>query len=327
MDKEDILNTVSEEEIFRHFFGEFKLRTLYKSPLRQEKNASFNIYKSATGLRYKDFGGDQGDVFDFIMKKEGVNFTGALNLITNAFNLGRERPIKRALKFRSSAPMIDIAVRKRIVWQEKPFPEYGEQISFWEKYGITIDLLKEYNTYNVEWCKFLSNKLKPVTRTAKPFFPIYVYKYDDDPEVLRFYEPKQPKGALKFYGNTRMYDIFGLNQIKEKVPLAGLVAGQKDAMSVYANTGIRCISLNSETTSLSDDIYQQMLEKADRWFVLYDNDRTGMEEMKKIYKTHKLDIVDISKITPLNDSSLYFENIIKNEEEQKLTKLIYDTIK
>lgn len=327
MTKEDILDRVSEEDLFRHFFGDFKLGKLYKSPLRNEQIPSFNIYKGVTGLRYKDFGGEQGDIFQFIMEKESVNFTGSLALIVNEFNLDRETVVKRVKKYKSKATYVDIAIRKRFVWQAKEWPEFGEQIHFWEKYGITLELLKEYDTYNVEWCKFRSNNDKLVTRTARPFFPIYVYKYDDDPEVLRFYEPKETKGKMKFYGNTRSYDIFGLKQIKDKVPLAGLVAGQKDALSIYANTGIRCCALPSESAKLTDDHYQQMLEKAERWFILYDNDKTGMRKAQGISEEFKLDLVNIADITKLNDASLYFEDLLKKQIPEQLTQLIHDSIR
>lgn len=329
LSKDFILSIVSEEDIYNKYFGDFRLKRLYNSPLREDKKPSFNIYRNSSGkLCFKDFGGKQGDCFDFVMEYHGVNFMGALSLIAQDFNIAFEnfKEFKPKKKW-DDAPFVEIIFsRKEFNYETKPFPEFGEQIEFWEKYGIDINVLEEYHVKNVDWYSFINKKGINIFRRSIPFHPIFLYDYYNDGEALRFYWPKTTIKGNKWCGNTKFVDMFGVKQIKTKVPLCGFLAGQKDVMSLYANTGIRSVSAPSESSEISEDQFMDIAEKSDKQFVLYDNDKAGKKYGQQLAEKFKIPLIDISQITNLKDTSDYFEHIIKNNQEEKLSELIYESI-
>ena len=87
--KDTILDKISEIEIFERYLGmNIKLGKAMVSPLRDEKNASFNIYQNETGsVYYKDFGDERGDCFKFVMELFNCSFPDALKLIASDFGI------------------------------------------------------------------------------------------------------------------------------------------------------------------------------------------------------------------------------------------------
>jgi hypothetical protein len=326
LSKDLILSQISEADIYRKYFGQFELKRLYKSPLREEGDPSFNIYIAANGkMCFKDFGGDQGDCFDFVSKLYNVNFRGAIAIVASDFGLSEDNLDFKPRQRRQHIPMVEITIsRLKFEYEERPFPVFGEQIDFWEKYGITKDLLIEYDVHNITRLSYYNEAQKRIIeRKARPFDPIFMYKYYEDEDVFRFYRPNTKFKGTKWVGNTRGYDIYGLRQIKEKVPLAGILAGQKDCISLFANTGIRAITCASESTEFTDETFEKLQEKSDKQFILYDNDKAGKKYAAKINERFGIPVVDISKITELKDTSDYFQHVIKHEDKEFLSDLIY----
>lgn len=325
LSKEKLLSVVSEEQIWQRVFGDFKLSKLYKSPIRNEKSPSFNIYQGANGrLLFKDFGGIQGDVFDFIMKRDNVSFTMAINIVAEMFGVNESSESVNIRRYNYDIQYVDIGIRKKFTWEEKPFPEFGEQIDFWLKYGITKPILDEYKVRNISWYSYIANN-EVKKRESKPFNPIFLFNHNADAQ--RFYTPNTKIKALKWAGNTMAFDVFGIEQITYKQDVVGILAGQKDCLSLYSNSGIRCVSLQSESTELTGDVYEQIREKADKVFVLYDNDQAGKFYSRKISEKFGIKEIDISTITQVKDVSDYYEKLHKSEVyDDRIEKLISQTI-
>ena len=143
------------------------------------------------------------------MEMYRVNFTGALSLIAQDFNISTESNPDYKPRRRENIPWVEIIFsRTSFEFEQKPFPDFGEPIDYWHQYGITIDILNEYHVKNIEWYSFISGKGRNVTRKAIPFYPIYLYDYNDDGEILRFYWPKSKTKANKWCGNTRFIYVF-----------------------------------------------------------------------------------------------------------------------
>ena len=106
-----------------------------------------------------------------------------------------------------------------------------------------------------------------------------------------------------------------------------ICAGQKDVMSLYANTGVRGISLNSESASLDEKVYLQLRMITQDIFVCYDNDDTGYKNMNMLsnaYNIKQIKLVDIYPDLPIKqDLSWYFKHE-KKENFNKLIQIIYD---
>lgn len=316
--KERILDKVSELEIFYHYLGkEVKLGRAVVSPLRQEKHPSFNLYQSPTNgkIYYKDFGDERGDCFNFVKELFKCSFKEALQIIAQDFGVNVDKGFDRSSYSRKISiriPQMFIEKRKEIPyaraeWNSKTF-------ELWRKGNVTLDILKEYNTWSVEKYKIQKRDSEEWV-VVKSFEQDPIYCYDYENGVKKFYRPFSKDKKKKFVSNLRSGDIFGLKQLKEHVAIHGKVkvliicAGQKDCLSLYGSTGIRGIALNSESASVSKELYLELVQYAENILVCYDNDTTGLKHAKKIKEEVGINNIFLGDLQPedvVNDIYDYF---------------------
>lgn len=332
--KEKILNEISEMEIFERYLGfQVKLGKIIISPLRQEKHPSFNIYQSATNgkLYYKDFGDERGDCFSFIMKLYNCSFNEALYLVANDFGIDTSKKeeisgIRRIVK-NNWIPQFFIKTRKKLPYARDEWNESNYEL--WKKCGISIDILKEYNVWPVKKMKIQKlNNNDSFILHSKENDPIYCFDYGN--EAKKFYRPNVLNKKYKFISNLTKDDIFGLKQLRDHVAKSGnkeklviICAGQKDCLSLYSNTGIRGVSLNSESASVSNQFFINLMQYTENILVCYDNDNTGIKHSQKIKDEIGIDNIDLGVLAPpeiVNDIYDYFSKGFKKEEYLDLIK-------
>lgn len=310
--KDRILAKVSQMDIFKKYIGpDIKLNRNIKSPLRNESVPSFGLFQFNGNILFKDFAGETGDCFKFVMLKYDISFTQACKIIAHDFGISFTGPVPT----RKELPikMIEKIRHAEFEYQEKTFDS-----DYWDQFNITKDILTEYNVVQIQWVKGNTWKGKV---ECLPDNPIFCYKYPSG--RVRFYRPKAT--SLKHFGNVCRDDVFGMNQL-DNGPIV-ICAGQKDVLSLYANTGIRGISLNSESATLEKSVYLELRKITDDIFVCYDNDETGYKYMNIIanaYNIKPIKLVDIYPNLPVKeDLSWYFKHENK-ENFNNLTQLIYD---
>ena len=326
LSKEDILAKVSVHDIQRHFAGQYQIDKLYKCPFHNERSASFHFMEKG-GLKYKCFGcGTSGDIFKYIMHIHACNFKESLALIAKEFLLDDSIPEKKK-KYKSKAPHVNIGIRKEFMWQERPFPEFGEQIEFWTKYGITRDILSEYDVRNINWYTFKGKAGQTLFKEARSFDPIFGYFHESKGPV-KFYRPNTiDKKWNKWSGNTMEFDVWGQRQITKRQEVIIWTAGEKDGLSLYANTGIRGVNSNSESALPPSHKYEEVRSMCNHVFVLYDNDEAGEKSAIRMKLKFGTPILNLSTITGEKDISRYYEQLNKsNSYENKIQSLVSDAI-
>jgi CHC2 zinc finger/Toprim-like len=284
MNKDEILKRVTEHQIFTRYAGPMKLKKLYRSPLRKENTPSFHIIEYKGHLFFKDFGtGESGDCFKFVMLLYKMSFGEAVKAIAEDFNLIMHSiPFQRNNNLYLSKlnyPSTFNNEKSEFEYYDKGFSY--EEIRYWESYGIGEKILKEYNVISCQWVKEKSWKDNII---STPNCPIFCYKYESG--NLRFYRPMAFN--RKFFGNSNANDIFGYPQAfaDETVLKLYLCAGQKDTMSVYANTGNRAVCLNSESAILTKEVYEKLNNLANQLVACYDMDETGRKNSAKIVEEY-----------------------------------------
>ena len=100
----DILDGISDYDIYAYYIGKFKVGKLYNSPLRNnDLIPSFAIFPSRNGdLLFKDFGGDSLRAIAFVSKLFDLNFPETLRKINYDFGLGLENGEIDNSKFENS---------------------------------------------------------------------------------------------------------------------------------------------------------------------------------------------------------------------------------
>lgn len=328
--KELILSEISELEIFEKYLGvEVKLGKAIVSPLREEKHPSFNVYQNESGnFYYKDFGDERGDCFKFVMELHSCSFKEALEIVAQDFGVSStEKDFSRIRKIakRVRIPKIHINPRKNFPYARNKWSK--ELLDLWNKANITIEVLQEYNVWPVSKVKIPKRDGGSFVLTSKPNDLIYCFDYEKG--IKKFYRPNAPDKKFKFISNLRKGDIFGLKQLREKVQKNGakedlviICAGQKDCLSLYSNTGIIGIALNSESAVLTKELYIELMQYTNRLAVCYDNDYTGHKNAEKISYQYSLQWVNLGKIVSPSEINDLYDYFAKGESKERLIRLI-----
>jgi|TARA_Y100000310_G_C20635514_1_gene790950 5S rRNA maturation endonuclease (ribonuclease M5) len=318
--KKDILDIISEEEIFRHYLGfDFKLGRMYHSPFRKDKNPSFNIYYTPTGeIRFKDFNGRQGSCFDLVMLITGSTFITAINIINSNMNLGLNGPKNIAVKkieykcFKNEI----VKDKKNTLIQFKPQHFTKEDLEYWAQFNIDEKILKQYNVFSGKYV-FVNKKLIFRYSISNP---IYCYKLPNN--KVKIYRPKANKGNYKWLSNATNNELQGSSQLTQENETLVITKSMKDVMCLRS-FGIDSIAPQAETSYMDDEIINGLDYIYPKIFILYDNDNAGIKGAKELHKLlPHANIIYIPKESNCKDISEYVSMYGINKGKELLIKLI-----
>jgi hypothetical protein len=287
----DILDRLTDLDIYTYCIGQFKVGKLMNSPLRTtDNNPSFGIFQAKNGgLLYKDLGtGDCGNALKFLKEYKGITTREEL-----------ERELLRIVR------RINPNLNTRANTYDKPKGETDIGIvrqsftavdkQYWKQFGIHIDTLKKYNVFSIKY--FLCNSV--VKGTYKETSPMYAYKVYDK---FKIYRPLASK-FTKWRTNLTNRHVQGLAELpKEGGELLIITKSLKDVMCCY-EMGFNAIAAASETVFIPEDILKSLRTKWKRVVILYDRDATGVHKARSYSRQYKLDAFFINKKFKAKDLS------------------------
>ncbi|WP_103866724.1 toprim domain-containing protein [Aquimarina sp. I32.4] len=273
LNKENIIKLTDSQTLLNYYLqpfhnkGQLKQGQLISNPFLadKQKTPSFNIYKSSSGIwRFKDFADDScdGTVFDLIMRLNGCNFPEALQQINLDFNLelgsslGKKPP---ALEFHSS-------------WNEK-------NAAYWKSYGILPAHLKHFRVFSVSKVTRYKENKEAFHIHSTMHNPTFAYQVAND--CYKLYQPFSKKFKFSWIGDKPEYYTFGFSQLPKSGKQLFITGGEKDVMSLSAK-GYYAICFNSETSLPYAGLIRELKERFARIIVLYDMDKIGIAQSKKI---------------------------------------------
>ena len=339
--KEEILERIGPEAIFRKYIDyDFTLKKPFRSELREEHNPSANVYPYNGTILYNDFAANALNCFQYVMEKFNVTFPESLEIIARDFNLdnthseaihNKPAPVKKLPKIQQE--------RSKFEYKEKPLEKH--EIEYFDQFNRfkvipTDEALHEYNFIPLKYFRFYSTRKQEWSTwiESSKWEPAFLIKIGQNQKIYR------PLSAtLKWLSNTTADDIFGLEQIKERVSKLGILAGQKDILSYYMNTGNRSIAFSSEGASFTPEKFLTIRQYADELFMLYDNDKTGIKKMNEVTKFYPIQGCYMNKFlrysclkgsTGIKDVALWYKYMKDNNlNRDRLVELIngfYDNL-
>ncbi len=302
MNSIDINDLLSETnrglDVFKHYLGASfdGGRKPFKSPFYDDSKPSCNIYldKNSNRYKFKDFGENERpvDCIGFIGRLRSfdlnskISFLSLLQLINNDLALGLERKtdseipqqqklsanIEAKLKFDDNQKIGNINYQNF----------RNQEIDYWCKYGINIEILRKYNVKSVASFNGISSSKKNYTINSNSSQPIFAYCFND---YTKLYRPFS-KLRFLFIGKKETDYIFGLEQLPLKDDLLFITGGEKDVLSLSAN-GFNAICFNSETANIKTEILYEFSKRFNHIAMLYDCDKTGIKSMDSIVNQNK----------------------------------------
>ena len=303
---EDVLARTTEFDILYHYFNVSELPTIIHSPLRQDNRPSFGLYTlDGKRVHYTDLATkDRGGLFDLLMKYWGESYKDMLNHLwkdlpnfSNANVQFNSMKSERTYQYQSlKSRNIDLQCKVR-EWRDY-------DIEYWASYGISLEWLKYADIYPISHKIVIRDGQRYVFGADK-----YAYAYVERKEgkvTLKIYQPFN-KGGYK-WSNRHDRSVISL---WTKVPEYGdkicICSSMKDALCLWANTGIPALAIQGESYGMSNTAISELKRRYKEVFIALDGDKAGVEDSIKLQKETAFKIIDCPLIDKAKDwSDIYY---------------------
>jgi len=294
---EYILSRVSEEQICEYYTNsKVSLKGKFiKSPIRsalglpEDKTPSFSYTYRKGVLIWKDWGiGNSGNCFELIKVLYNISYKEALEKIYKDLIEGRyiiSKPLTKVSYIEDNEVLISYTIQ----------PFTGFDILYWQKFNIDISLLTFYNVYSIKILSVKEHQFNSYWRN-----PMYVYTYNKD--NFKIYKPFDNK-KYKFMRIGKGELLEGYDQLDWVGNLLIITKSQKDVMCLRS-FGYNAISLQSETSRLSEDTYRLLKKRFKNIVSLYDKDMSGVQGSNRLlisYNIPQLFIDDKYNVKDISD--------------------------
>jgi hypothetical protein len=279
-------------DVYQHYMGMLGYGLIrpykkYKSPFRDEKHGSFQIFRHRRNGQYwcTDFVDKSMNHWSFVQKLFHIpDFWEAVAKVRQDIfgEVGgiQMQTYNRVLYER---PKLETAVRSevKLTTQVRPWNSFDRQ--FWDLFnaselvGEPMDSLAELETLRVQPARSfrLVTSEKDVSLEEKVGDPIYDC-YFPDTGHHKLYRPLTANRKFKF-GPSNVdaeKDLFGFHLLPAKCKNLFITAGQKDTFAFRCLTGGRlpCFPLNSENAKMPEWLVSFLSLIAENVYTLLNND-------------------------------------------------------
>ena len=317
---EDILSKTTEANILAYYLGITSIPCIINSPLRKDKRPSFGLY-SPNGERvyYTDLSTkDRGGIYDLLSQLWNTDYKGVLSKInkdipnfTNSAIIKAYQGTVRSINTYNQDTELQCKVRE---WRDY-------DLSYWASYGITLEWLKYADVYPISHKIIIKANQKFVFGADK-----YAYAYVEHKEgkvTLKIYQPYNKAGYK--WSNKHDRSVVSL---WTKVPKTGenicICSSLKDALCVWANTGIPCLAVQGEGYSMSTTAINDLKQRYKNVFVCFDNDAAGLLDGKKFTEETGFINIVLPRFGECKDCSDLYKYL---HDSQKFKEIIVNLFK
>lgn len=284
----EIRQQYSDADIAQKYLG-VKVPCLVCSPFRDDKRPSLSLYYSKSGnLCYKDFATSEGgSLYDFLSRLWNTSMNEAISKIASDIGI-KDTLVKRRTKSlrKTTKSVLQVKIRE---WRDY-------DIEFWAQFGINKDWLKFGDVYPITQMFFTKDGITKIIPADK-----YAYAYverKDGIVTIKIYQPFSDTMKWISKHDSSVWDLW------TKLPESGerliITSSRKDALCLWANTGIPSLSLQGEGYVPKEHVVNQLKQRFKNIYVLYDNDfkavEKGEENHGRVFGKHLSDMFGLIQI-------------------------------
>lgn len=289
--KEEILMATDYGyDVFRRLIApDIKLGRNVLSPLREERHPSFSIYshRQRGDIWYKDFSesGEEfhGDCFQFVQALYNLkDLSDAIRVIKQqVLGIYDDSPesMKAAVRKRYTPRPVKAQIETNF------YPDFRDwaysDLRYWKRFMISQKTLELFDVRPASgYLTVKGDKEYYISERERD--PIYIITFPSG--RMKIYRPLTRDRRFKWASNVKGdKDIFGIQLFGKPINDLFLMAGNKDAMSFHATTGMTVLAFNSESANISNETAYMLENFAKRIHTLYDNDSTGFKAAEKLW--------------------------------------------
>lgn len=310
----EILSKVSEFDILKHYFHILKLPCLINSPIRRDNNPSFGLYFKDNRIFFHDFSTrEKGGLFDLLGIVWNISFSEVLERIYNDIPHFNSLSSNRVNNINKKTESITLNEPSKIEAKEREWQNYD--LEYWKEYGITLDWLKFANIYPISHKIIIKGGVKYTFKADK-----YAYAYvekKDHKVTLKIYQPFN-KNGYKWSNNHDKSVISLWTKMPKKCQLICICSSVKDALCLWANTGIPSIAIQGEGYDISETAINELKRRFTNIFICLDNDKTGLIDAEKLASKTKFINIVLPQFKEGKDISDLYKAMKDKKEFKKL---------
>jgi len=316
----NIYKSLSDYDIFINYCTNFKeIGKPFISDLRQDEHPSCYIYSTGTKLLYKDFGdGTSLASLDYVMRKFGLDFLGAIKRINIDFNLQLgfdttskldvpmayfglpdKQPSLEELKLKKAS--IKVTIRPWSIIHD---------LKYWkDKYNISVNDLNKFNVYAISHY-WINDKLYGCGNNSYAYY----FGKQDNIDVWKIYQPYNNKSS-KWFSNADSSVIQGYNQLAANGDLLIITKALKDVI-ILDKLGYNSVAPNSEGIVINQEQFDDLNSRFKKIVVLFDNDEAGIIYANKYKLKYNIQTIEIPLDKGVKDPSDFVDKYSYDELKQ-----------
>lgn len=298
---------ISQESLLAFYFDVYHLPCLIKSPFREDNNPSFSFYMTQNGnIRYNDFAsGEKGTLIEAIAKLKDVRIENVWPLIREDFSSPEYTENSRIDR------VITTRVEQRKDFRIKIRPWQPYDIDYWASFGVNLAFLSKMEVYPI------SHVFVDFKGILWPFAcDKYAYAYVERKEGFVSYKIYQPfnKKGRKWQTNMDKTTIGLWTKLPEKGDRVCICSSYKDAMSLWANTGIPAVAIQAEGFSISEHAQKDLRDRFTDVIIILDNDEPGLKYAESLAKATGFRNVTLPQFDGGKDISDLYKHLDNKEK-------------
>ena len=316
--KQGLLEIVDECSLAGLYLGVKKLPCVITSPLRVDNHPSFSLYtRDGKTVYYRDFAtGEKGSFLELLQKLWGLDYDKVIDRIYKDIDnpssikvdlLNHNKPILKSLD--ETTTILECKTRE---WRDY-------DIEYWKSYGIALEWLKYADVYPISH-KIIIRDGKRMVFPADKLAYTYV-EFKEGKTTHKFYQPLNKEG-FKWQNNHDRSVISLWTKVPEKGDIICICSSLKDALCLWSNIGIPCISIQGEGYPISQTAINELKRRFNKQIIILDNDIPGVKDSVKLAELTGFQNIIIPPFIGGKDISDYFHIFGKEKFIQTFKNLI-----
>ena len=271
---QDVLNVTTEADIASRYLGVQAIPCVMQSPLRQDNHPSFGVYSpDGVEVNYIDFSTHEGGrIFTLLTRMWNISFEEVCARIYHDFSRAQSAS---GTSIRTSRAQIRKSGPSNVKMECRVREWRSYDIAYWQSFGITLEWLKYAEVYPISHKIITKGDQRYVFGADK-----YAYAYVERKEgnvTLKIYQPFNKAGFK--WANKHDKSVISL---WSKVPEYGdkicICSSLKDALCLWANTGIPSLAVQGEGYPMSETAVNELKRRYNNIYILLDNDTAGLKD-------------------------------------------------
>ena len=263
---EDVRRVTTDYEVANKYLGINSVPSNINSILREDKNPSLCIFPYKDSLFFKDFGTNQsGNIYQLLSLYWNIPLNQVYRKIYNDFTSVNykscccKNKISKTIIKKKSNINIKVKIRDWKPWD----------IEYWSSYGISKEWLNYCDIFPISYIFLIHQNGEQIVISADKYAYVYIERKDNKVS-LKIYQPYSTNFKWMSKHDASVWDLW--TKIPEKGDKLIITSSRKDALCLWANTGIPSLSLQGEGYVPKEKVINQLKERYNKIYVFYDND-------------------------------------------------------